>query len=542
MKVGRALRAPKEDGAVLADPSLESFQKQLTERTWERRLAIDARLGGRPLTDLRKFTRQTALQLAQSYLARAGQEVAVSGGLHILAAGHQPEIVHPGVWVKHFALNGLGTATGLTPLNLIVDNDTVKTTAIPVPSWHDVSIPETYYIEKLAFDTWPGEVPYEEYQVRSHADFDALPRRFADATRDWPFKPVLADYWREVQRRAPNTALLGERLVSGRRALERRWGCLNLELPISHLCETESFASFIGHILNDIERFHRLYNETVREYRRVNGLRSRNHPVPDLATDGEWREVPLWAWRNSAHRRARLFVRPGAEEFELRAEGDQWPCLPRAATQFVEAWQKLHQAGFKIRSRALITTLFARLIVADGFIHGIGGAKYDELTDELIRRFFRVEPPPFLVLSATLLLALRGFAASSEKYRAAGQQIRDLRWNPQRHLSATRLDPKAKSLATQKQALIATLADGQGPIGSARHKELRRLTADLQPFVHSTLDAERSVMQRLEAELKANAILRRRDYPFCLYPETQLRPFLQRFLTAPAGGLSTAAL
>ena len=55
------------------------------------------------------------------------------------------------------------------------------------------------------------------------------------------------------------------------------------------------------------------------------------------------------------------------------------------------SWKRggsLAGAGCKVRSRALTTTLFARLLLADLFLHGIGGGKYDELTDELMRRFF----------------------------------------------------------------------------------------------------------------------------------------------------------
>ena len=62
--------------------------------------------------------------------------------------------------------------------------------------------------------------------------------------------------------------------------------------------------------------------------------------------------------------------------------------------------------GQKVRSRALTNTLFARLFLADLFVHGIGGGKYDELTDDIIRRFYGCEPPAFLVLSATRLLPL----------------------------------------------------------------------------------------------------------------------------------------
>ena len=48
-------------------------------------------------------------------------------------AGHQPELFHPGVWVKNFALFGLARQHGATPLNLIVDNDTLKTAALHLP-------------------------------------------------------------------------------------------------------------------------------------------------------------------------------------------------------------------------------------------------------------------------------------------------------------------------------------------------------------------------------------------------------------------------
>jgi len=53
-----------------------------------------------------------------------------------------------------------------------------------------------------------------------------------------------------------------------------------------------------------------------------------------------------------------------------------------------------------------LTTLFARLCLAEAFLHGLGGGLYDRLTDDIIRRFFGVEPPGFVILTATCLLPL----------------------------------------------------------------------------------------------------------------------------------------
>ena len=192
---------------------------------------------------------------------------------------------------------------------------------------------------------------------------------------------------------------------------------------------------------------------------------------------------------------------------------------------------RLHRDGFKLRSRALTTTLFTRLFIADGFIHGIGGGKYDEMTDELMRRFYGVTPPPFLVLSATLLLPSPGFSATIQERRQLIREARDLRWNPQRHLDGISADPQAKALASEKTAIIAELSAGD-PVGWKRDRQLRSLTDELGPFVHPILGHVRDELRKIDAELAANTVLRRRDYPFCLYPEGLLRPFCQQFLAA----------
>ena len=59
----------------------------------------------------------------------------------------------------------------------------------------------------------------------------------------------------------------------------------------------------------------------------------------------------------------------------------------------VRAFLDLGKQGFKIRSRALTNTLYARLFLGDLFIHGIGGGKYDEVTDAIIRRYYRSSRP-----------------------------------------------------------------------------------------------------------------------------------------------------
>ena len=81
-----------------------------------------------------------------------------AAGEHLILAGHQPELFHPGVWVKNFALSGLARRHGLTPINLVVDNDTVKSTALRLPAPAAVESSHPHAVAE-PFDRWTGEIP-----------------------------------------------------------------------------------------------------------------------------------------------------------------------------------------------------------------------------------------------------------------------------------------------------------------------------------------------------------------------------------------------
>ena len=126
---------------------------------------------------------------------------------------------------------------------------------------------------RLMACAWTGEVPYEERTVNDEPLFASLPDRATPLIKDWGFVPFLPQFWAEACRQSARTPLLGERLVAARRTWERRWGCHNLELPVSQLCRTEPFAWFACHLLSDCERFHDIYNRCIQAYRRRYGIR-----------------------------------------------------------------------------------------------------------------------------------------------------------------------------------------------------------------------------------------------------------------------------
>ncbi len=533
MSASTRWRAPAQDGAVLADPPLSEVGALLAQN--RRRLdAASASLLGRPLAELRQLAGQEALAAARDYLSAAGEPVPEVGSTSLVLAGHQPELFHPGVWVKNFALNGIARAHGCAPLNLVVDNDTAKSAAVRLPQRSldgtraDGTCEDQVSLATVPFDHWAGEVPYEELRVQDEGLFGSFGDRAGAMLAEWGLDSLLPAFWAEAHRQVDRTPLVGERFATARRALERRWGCHNLEVPLSALCRTEAFAWFVGGILHDLPRFHQIYNETVQEHRRRFGVRSRNHPVPDLAREGDWLEVPFWGWRAGQTQRSRLVVRAQADRFELRAGDEDWPALPRDAT--VNGWRDLERRGFKVRTRALTTTLFARLFLGDLFVHGIGGGNYDVLTDAMLRRLYAFEPPAFLVLSATLHLPLPASPASPGQHRRLVHNLRDLHYNPQRHLSQeTGAEPEVAAVVTEKKAWVERRPENRRG-RRERFRTIRALTERLQPLVSTAVERTRQQLTCTAHQLHDNAILQRRDYAFCLFPEKNLRPFCTRFL------------
>jgi hypothetical protein len=495
----RRYRAPVEDGSVLADPPFAQAGAILAAN---QSLLKDAsiHIDGVPLPDFRRQAREEAVALAQQYLSQCGESSpSVTAATGLLLSGHQPEFFHPGVWVKNFALNGLARRHGLVPLNLIADNDAAKSTSLRFPVLGDA---DAVHLRSIAFDRFDGQAPYEERRVQDESLFRSFVERSERIWHHWNFTPMLPEVWSDVLHHYQRTPLLGESFAAARRSWERRWGCHNLELPLSRLCDSEAFARFVRHLLHNLPRFHAIYNESLREYRRLHGVRDRSRPVPDLGREGDRFEIPFWALRPGEKRRERLALRPGET-------------VP---------------SGVRLRTRALMTTLFARVCLGDGFIHGIGGGKYDEVTDAIIERWLGLTPPRFFVLTATLRLPLPAFPTRRNDVRVVARGVRDLVWNPQRHLAADALiNPSVRELVMEKESQIVEKPQGRKE-RRARYQSLKWITERLRPWVGEQVGAAQAEFHRRAAEWSANRKLLRRDFAWCLFPHDMLSSFCRRFL------------
>lgn len=522
----RRLRAPKEDGATYIDPPL-SQAGQLIEANRRSRGEQPCEILGRPLAALADEARRQLIDAAAGY-TRSYRDVDVAAGAAdrpVLIAGHQPQMFHPGVWLKSFALSRLAEQHQGTAINLIIDNDTLRHPSLRVPGG---SIARPTVSDVMA-DQPNAEMPYEQRRIVDRELFLSFGRRASDQIAPLVPEPLLKAFWPMVLDRFVQTDNLGECIAQGRHRLEGEWGLSTLEIPLSRVCRLEAFEVFVAHLLARLADFHEVYNSSLAEYRRINHVRSRAHPVPDLAAQDDWLEAPLWIWSDEDPQRRRLFVRRDGDAVVLsdRRHREIRLTIARDCTNAAAAAQltQLANSGLKLRPRALLTTMFARLFLSDLFLHGIGGAKYDQLTDVLIARFFGVRPPRFLTLSGTLLLPIDRPAVDAGLVRDTSGTLRELKFHPEVHLPASHVDSTTTDLIAAKQRWIET---PQTPANAReRYLAFRSINAALQPAV---AQIRRRLLGRLETQremLRTEAILTSREYAFCLYDEKTLRKLIR---------------
>ena len=185
--------------------------------------------------------------------------------------------------------------------------------------------------------------------------------------------------------------------------------------------------------------------------------------------------------------------------------------------------------------------MFARFFLGDLFIHGIGGAKYDELGDEIARRFLGIEPPGFLTLSLTLWLGLPTEPVTPDDLAAVDRALRDLRFNPDRHLHEPYPEELRRLISAKREAIAGPVTSRRERV--ARAKAIRRYNEAMQPWVEAMRADLVSRRLAIRAGLRSNRIARNREYASVLHSGRRLREVLPGIGGAmPAAGRALGGL
>ena len=457
--------------------------------------------------------------------------------ISIVQTGHEPILYHPGIWVKNHLIQYLVRKLSGIGVNMIVDNDAcnVGFMYVPILSEKPASVGKVALVrnkEHVAYE----EIVFDDFGIIHQFKEEVINLLSRNIHRE-EIKTTMEDM-QDVFGQSINR--MGEYYQQGcsdmvglftaaRRSFEEDFGIENLEVPVSWMCDTDGFYHFLLHILYEAERFAKIYNEKLSEYRRIHKIRSKANPLPDLKILNDSIEIPFWVWK-AGGQRAKCYmvnkgddvkITDGAEVLVTLNKGDD-------VINNITRLKTLVEAGIKIRPRAITTTMFSRLFFADVFIHGIGGAKYDTITDEIIKEFFGVDTPGFVTISATLYLPLDAYDLDIKVLQELQRTVSDMCYNPERYAASkeTQSEPEFVNRAREKQRLLKMMTVGNEDEKRRYFSQIKELNKLMLTQINPELKKKQKEITIVRDKLLYNEVVRFREYPVCLYPMKVLKGYL----------------
>ncbi len=456
-------------------------------------------IGGLPLAELRAGLRRYILSLSKCD---------PDDERPIIASGHQPGLLHPGILFKHAVLEHV--AHEAICVNVIVESDTAEVLSARVPTRHGESVAVVEVVmargeprviltrapkpERRAFEAQLSEVRRTAAKLDSDEILDALDRFAAIHREEYPQHESLATLLTAYRRRYFPTPHVHE-------------------IPLTSLCETDEFRAFAAALIEDADSFLATHNDTLKQHRRERHIRTTVNPFPDLHRDGNRLELPLWHIDNEG-RRSPVYVESGADRTTLHAYR-----TPLGAFATRAQLDRL-LATVQLRPKALTLTMFLRLYVSDLFLHGVSGGNYDSITDAIIRNSFGIEPPTYGVASLTMRLPLAFDDALEGRVCELAYRARRMTWNPDEFV------PDSNPLRREKERI---LAGARKRLTRSEHEQIESVRLRLLGLIAKRRQANDRELDEARRTLAAQQRLGARDFPYFLYP----LPLLQAAMEAP---------
>jgi len=503
-----------------------------------------------PFREVRENCRKEIIQRALKFSKKYDPDIEEKTNpacQYIIQTGHQPVFFHPGIWIKNIFLNELLKSPLLHKslgLNIILDNDICKDLNLSLPA---LSSNGNLTVEEISFlpSTFAPNLPFEEYPCPSLELITKFTRDVIHGLKplESENKDILNNF-KNFGRCLENSSRsfnqnytrgnLGEFLGLARRLYEKEIEPAYLEIPFSQICDSDEFLSFFLEIIRNIKSFSEIYNKKLDEYRKLFKIRTQAHPSPNLLIKENLIETPFWIWKEGDQRR-KIYVLKEDEGNYLYSDsyGKIFLIEKDGLKSLFSLKTLLKDRGLKIRPKALLLTLYNRLFISDLFIHGLGGAKYDLVTDEIIKEFFRVDPPRFLAVSCTLHLDFKSSPASTSDYKISTlkKEIRDLEFNPQRYINELPLTKKEKNqigeLVEKKTELIKKIKEVLSPVEkhkiSEEIKVINNFMGEKVRLIKYELDKK---IEKEEEKIKQSKVYTFREFPYCFFSAKTLRNLL----------------
>jgi len=489
-------------------------------------------ISSEPMASRRQSARKRLVDAAQQYVMRLGQAAKAAGvslpetGLltgdadtqRILMTGHQPVPFHGGLSFKYLCAEQTAVLSNSIGLAVMIDTDEGDPAnfqypeSAPEQDSSQCRIASSTFCEAPTIFALTRFLPSDQLKDVTDSVAEQLKQSTSDASAD-RFRSVAEIYQSLAEQDVPPTEA----------SVIARWtngiGSRLLELPLSAICAFSEVIDLITEILMKTNDFAATYNQELDQFRSKHEIRNAANPFPDLQSTDDGQELPFWVLNSKQQTRHRLSVRTSGNEIKLFAAGDV--ILDTSPNDLRSALDGLTLNGIQLIPRGALVTAFLRLLFADLFVHGLGGEHYDPFTNRLIRSWWNVEAPPFTVASASDFL----FAEQRDELHRLQEmesQLRDLRYNPQRHFESgvfsNDLETRLRQLVEKKQDAIASMKTAHADGRSAKDigHQIQQISDEIKSAVDEGFHEDLAALDRITDSTRQ--AYECRTYPWFLFP------------------------
>lgn len=451
----------------------------------------------------REGWRREIIEVSKKYMNGLGLEVpTLNPGAPFILSAHQPFAYHPGIMFK-YRLLAEKSKEEFNALWVTIDTDPCAGYPVKFPSFKNAPRLETRKMLPLSAN---------DFYENSRTDIGSL-CAFRDAAvddlssvPDNRFKYGISFLRDNVKRNLPER--MRDVMLIWRHEYALSWSPAVFEAPLSLICATEGFYRFAFGLLRRADEVRRSFNDTLARYRAEHGIRSKANPFPDLAKKGAGVETLFWKVKGG--RREPLFAEGAGKKLRLSLK--DWTEVPSPTALKCFCGEN----GIKIWPRAVALTLMQRFFLGDMFIHGLVGAKYDRVTNGLIRELYKTEPPEFATASCTL--PVHGSEDPAPKLAELRQRERKMIFHPEDFLEKTL---EIMEIVDKKNSFILEIMKK-----GADKKTIGAEIAMLNHLLRDKLEPENRKLtgeiKVLEDELARFKVIANRELPFFLFPPDSL--------------------
>jgi len=404
----------------------------------------------------------------------------------VVAAGHQAWLWHPGILAKNLAVSAAARRFDAVAVHIVVDHDAHEATRLALP----VVQGDRLLVHEVSLDDDDPQVPTG---CRPPADVQRVVGVLHDAIRQLgptlavDLQPIIDAYEQLGQHRtlAEQTAAVVEHLslpYTGPMA----W------MFSSSLGQFARYNQLIERMVSEADSCVESYNRAVNE-----------HPgagVAPLLVERQRVELPLWLLEWQRPRRRVFADLTGSKPALVSGDGRS---IDRQAI---------------LAPKALLLTTVMRALVCDFFIHGQGGAVYDQVTERWCRDWLDRELSPRATVSADVLLSFDVPMAQRMDLERALWRCHHLPHNLDRELGLS--GPTVR----RKRDLIVHMGDDHDATRRYQAFEaIHRINGELATEHRDILEQAQQELWRTRIGVSNRQFAVKRDWCFGLYPSGQLR-------------------